>query len=196
MKKVPTIFLRDWQGDRSKVTNTPNPECDWVFAGEGVPTRKLDGTSCFVEDGRLFKRREIKAGQSIPDNFRSEGYDPETGKTVGWIPVGDGPEDKYHREAFYNNTLFQNGTYELVGKNIQGNPEHFNNNLLIKHGSGIAGPIPSLYFQCESVPRTFELLKEWMKGKDIEGIVFHHPDGRMGKIKLRDFGLKRSQIVD
>jgi hypothetical protein len=26
---------------------------------------------------------------------------------------------------------------------------------------------------------------------DIEGLVFHHPDGRMAKIKLRDFGMKR-----
>ena len=24
---------------------------------------------------------------------------------------------------------------------------------------------------------------------DIEGIVWHHPDGRMAKIKRRDFGL-------
>ena len=25
----------------------------------------------------------------------------------------------------------------------------------------------------------------------FEGIVFHHPDGRMAKIKLKDFGLYR-----
>lgn len=27
---------------------------------------------------------------------------------------------------------------------------------------------------------------------NIEGIVFHHPDGRMAKIKLRDFGISRA----
>jgi hypothetical protein len=34
-------------------------------------------------------------------------------------------------------------------------------------------------------------LREWLLDRDIEGLVFHHPDGRMAKIKLRDFGLKR-----
>jgi hypothetical protein len=27
---------------------------------------------------------------------------------------------------------------------------------------------------------------------NIEGIVWHHPDGRMAKLKLRDFGVKRA----
>jgi len=38
-----------------------------------------------------------------------------------------------------------------------------------------------------------EGLREWFKGRDIEGLVFHHPDGRMAKIKKRDFGLKRKE---
>jgi hypothetical protein len=48
MKKIPTIFERDWEGDRSKVLDKKNPECAWVFAGEGKATRKLDGTSCLI----------------------------------------------------------------------------------------------------------------------------------------------------
>jgi len=40
-------------------------------------------------------------------------------------------------------------------------------------------------------PRTFNELKEWFKDQDIEGIVWHHPDGRMIKLKKRDFGYKR-----
>jgi hypothetical protein len=36
-----------------------------------------------------------------------------------------------------------------------------------------------------------EGLREWLSDKDIEGIVFHHPHGRMGKMKQRDFGLER-----
>lgn len=43
----------------------------------------------------------------------------------------------------------------------------------------------------EQPPRDFDGLRAWLDGKDIEGIVFHHPDGRMAKIKLRDFGLRR-----
>jgi hypothetical protein len=44
----------------------------------------------------------------------------------------------------------------------------------------------------QSAPRTFDALREYLKPQDIEGIVWHHPDGRMAKIKKRDFGLKRA----
>lgn len=43
----------------------------------------------------------------------------------------------------------------------------------------------------EENPRTFEELKVFLKGRDIEGIVWHHRDGRMAKIKARDFGWRR-----
>ncbi len=47
--------------------------------------------------------------------------------------------------------------------------------------------------QYQNVPRTFDGLREWLTDRNIEGIVFHHEDGRMAKIKLRDFGLKRGK---
>lgn len=186
MKKIPTIFDRDWDGDRSRVLNVPNGSCDWVFAGEGVATRKLDGTSCLIRDGKLYKRRELRKGDAKPADFELADLDSETGKMVGWMPVGDGPEDRYHREAFAydTGTPLVDGTYELIGPKVQGNPEHTMGAVLIRHGEGMAGAI-------EGVPRTFYGLREWLDGKDIEGIVFHHPDGRMAKIKVRDFGLKR-----
>lgn len=66
MKKIPTIFERDWNGDRSRVTRVPNPACQWVFDGEGVATRKYDGACCMVRDGKLYKRRELGPKQSAP----------------------------------------------------------------------------------------------------------------------------------
>jgi len=39
---------------------------------------------------------------------------------------------------------------------------------------------------------TSKVLKAWMTGRDVEGIVWHHPDGRMAKLKLRDFGIRRA----
>jgi Family of unknown function (DUF5565) len=185
MKKIPTIFDRDWNGDRSRVLDIPHPDCGWVFAGEGIPTRKIDGTSCLVRSGKLFKRRELKAKQPEPEGFVSEGSDAETGKTVGWVPVDDyGPEDKYHREAWEKQRGLGDGTYELIGPNVQKNPENVVCTMLVAHGDGIAGAVPG-------VPRDFAGLAAWFEGKDIEGLVFHHPDGRMAKIKMRDFGLKR-----
>jgi len=183
VQKIPTIFDRDWHGDRSRVVNVPHRDCAWVFAGEGAPTRKLDGTCCMVRDGKLFRRRELKKGQQAPLDFEAVSTDDETGKTVGWVPVGDSPNDKWHREAFKPD--IPDGTYELIGPSIQGNPERWGAHDLIPHSSAgleIEGALP---------PRDFDGLRAWLEGRDIEGIVFHHPDGRMAKIKLRDFGLKR-----
>lgn len=39
--------------------------------------------------------------------------------------------------------------------------------------------------------RTFAGIRQWLTDKGIEGLVFHHPDGRMAKIKKRAFGLSR-----
>jgi hypothetical protein len=183
MKKIPTLFDRDWNGDRSKVLDVPHPDCTWVFQGEGIATRKIDGTSCLVRDGKLFRRRELRKGDAEPVGFTSEGTDPETGKTVGWIAVAAGTEDRYHREAFEAAPDLADGTYELVGPKIQGNPEQYEKHLLVPHhGESLV---------LADVPRTFDALKIWLAGKDFEGIVWHHPDGRMAKIKLRDFGLSR-----
>ena len=88
MKKIPTIFERDWNGDRSRVTREPNPACRWVFDGEGVATRKHDGACWMVRDGKLYKRRELGPKQSAPADFFMVDHDEETGKTVGWVPVG------------------------------------------------------------------------------------------------------------
>jgi len=40
MRKTPTAFDRDWDGDRSRVVNAPHKDCGWVFAGEDIATRK------------------------------------------------------------------------------------------------------------------------------------------------------------
>lgn len=182
MRKIPTIFERDWNRDRSRVVNVAHKACAWVFAGEGVATRKIDGTSCMVRDGALYKRRELRKGDVAPPLFESLGTDDETGKTVGWVPVDPtSPADKFHREAF--DPSLPNGTYELVGPKIQGNPERYEKHTLVAHASLALGDQP---------PRDFEGLSAWLAGMDIEGVVWHHPDGRMAKIKLRDFGLRRA----
>lgn len=184
MKKIPTVFERDWNGDRSRVVDQVHAGCEWVLAGEGVATRKLDGSCCMMRGNVMFKRRELRKGEAAPPDFEIADHDEETGKTVGWVPVGEGPEDRWFREARTGADNWRDGTYELIGPKVNGNPEGEQFHLMIRHGGGPAGPIAD-------VPRTFDAIRDWLAGKDIEGIVFHHPDGRMAKIKLRDFGLKR-----
>jgi hypothetical protein len=182
MRKIPTIFIRDWNGDRSRVLPEPNPECAWVFACEGVATQKFDGTCCMIRGGTLYKRRELRPGDTAPPDFEEVQLDDETGKRVGWVPVGRGPDDRWHREAFAVAEVWTNGTYELLGPKVQGNIEYRARHELVAHAAA------QIF---DDAPRTFEGLKVWLSTRDIEGIVWHHTDGRMAKIKKRDFGLKR-----
>ena len=182
MRKIPTMFKRNPENMRY-ILNEPHPDCLWVFNGEGIATRKYDGTCVAIIEGSYFKRREVKKGKNAPDNFIEVMYDLNTGKRVGWVPVSNtDPQDKYHREAYDKLINKLDGTYELCGPKVQGNPERFEDHVLIPHAE------TEVFKDC---PREFADLKEWFVGKDIEGIVFHHPDGRMAKIKKRDFGLTR-----
>ena len=186
MKKIISLFARNYDGDHL-VRNEVVPGAEWVLAGEGLATRKFDGTCCMVRDGILYKRYDAKAGREPPAGFESaQDADPVTGHWPGWIPVGEDSADKYHREALENWELNGSGfpvdgTYELCGPKIQGNPEGCQRHLLVPHGAQ--------FFR--DAPRTFEELKEWFRDFPHEGIVWHHPDGRMVKIKRRDFGFKR-----
>lgn len=180
MKKIPTLFKREGAG--GKLINEINPDCEWVTHGEGVATRKFDGTCCMVKDGKLFRRREVTEAQEMPPNLIPCDYDTSTLKCIGWVPVGDGPEDRWHREAFGTPPVrVMDGTYELIGPKIQGNPENSPIHQLVPHG----------FVQYGRVPTEFKAIREWLADKDIEGIVWWHPDGRKAKIKKRDFGLKR-----
>jgi hypothetical protein len=186
MQKIISLFQRNYEGDRL-VRDEVVAGAEWVLAGEGVATRKYDGTCCLVEGGELWKRYEIKRGKPAPYGFRpADDVDPVTGKQQGWVPVGDKPEDRWHREAFafIASDIWPDGTYELVGPKVQGNPEHYENHVLIKHSEAS---------RLVDVPRTFNELRIWFVGRDIEGIVWHHDDGRMVKIKGKDFGIKRGR---
>lgn len=180
MKKMLTIFKRNPDNMREILTEQ-HPDCLWVFKGEGVTTRKYDGTCVKFENGKMFKRYCLKGNRKAPEGYEQVDFDPNTGKGFGWIPVIDTPENKYHLEVLKQGG-FADGTYELLGPKIQGNPENWSIYEVINHDHA------ERYLD---VPLKFEYLKNWLETKDIEGLVFQHPDGRMAKIKKSDFGLKR-----
>jgi hypothetical protein len=178
MRKIPTLFKRDPATNLRYVTSEVNPGCDWVLAGEGVATRKFDGTCCMLDtDGRWWARREVKPGKSWPDGWIQVGEpDPETGKSVGWEPV----EQSSHYKAFLDADLPDvPGTYELCGPKVNGNPEQMRGHVLVPHGG--------FDLFAHAGPRTYDTLSEYLAGSPFEGIVWHHPDGRMAKLKKRDF---------
>lgn len=189
MRKIPTLFLRDWDGHPKHVTREPNPECAWVFAGEGQPTVKWDGT-CVMLDGQgaWWARREVKPGKLPPKWFRPVETDDETGKTIGWEPVEQSSFAKWHAEVLDRGERFRPGTYELLGPKVNGNPDGFEAHVLMEHGWA---PL-SIREDVKAAPRDYDGLAAWLHTRPYEGIVWHHSDGRMAKIKRRDFPAQRS----
>ena len=177
MKKVPTLFNRDFANNPRFVTQELNPAAQWVVDGEGVATRKYDGTCCAITNGVFYRRHEVKPGGVEPYGFMLADHDETTGKKQGWVEVGNGNEDKWHREAYAKLESKTDGTFELLGPKVQGNPENYTEHTLVRHSDA----------EVLDAPRDFDGLKEYLRDKEIEGIVWHHPDGRMVKIKRRDF---------
>jgi len=185
MKKISTLFKKD-PNDLSKVINEVNPENQWVFEGNSIPTRKLDGTACAIIEGKLYKRYDVKKGKSIPnDAIPCQEPDEITGHWPHWIKCDvNNPSDKYHFEGFNNLSLKKDGTYELIGEKVQGNAEKLKGHYLVRHGELL---LPRLY-----IPLTFYGIIQYLGMVDIEGIVFHEIGGdRMAKIRKSDFGIKR-----
>jgi hypothetical protein len=181
MKKIPTLFLRD-ENDRAHVTSTPNPECAWVFEGEGVATRKYDGTCVFFDGREWWARREVKPGKTPPPMFAEVDYDEVTGKAVGWEPIAQSSFAKFHDEALIEALPdpFEVGTYELCGPRVNGNPERLLAHRLFRHGEVFVTVQTDYDWLASALP-------ELRRINAVEGIVWHHPDGRMAKLKGRDF---------
>lgn len=192
MRKIPTIFVRDWNGDRRYVTRDLHPDCAWVFAGEGIATRKYDGTCVMFDGDRWWARREVKKGKAAPPNFIALGADEETGKAMGWEPIEQSGFARFHAEALDDPYGIADvgeakpapgATYELVGPRINGNPERLERHLLVRHGYTSAVDDQAMCAAARDYDGLAALLGE---RPEWEGIVWHHPDGRMAKLKRRD----------
>lgn len=179
MKKIPNVFQRD-PNDHNKLTDIPNPDAVWVLNGEGTPTRKYDGTCvALLHDGTWVARRMVKPGKTPPPGFIYEETDPNTDKTFGWEPITQSTYHKPLLEALQHCTDPTPGTYELCGPKINNNPENYTHHTLIAHTQ--AEKIP------DTDPRTYETLRALVLSLPYEGIVFHHPDGRMAKTRKKDY---------
>jgi hypothetical protein len=192
VKKIKTLYKRDPE-DRRYVTFDVEEGCEWVLAGEGVPTRKYDGTCTMLDgEGKWWARREVKPGKEPPPNYVAEDHDPVTGKWQGWEPIEQSAFAKFHAEALANaddewDTLELldrpewEGTYELIGPKINGNPEDIDRHLLVAHARA------EVYRG--NTPSPVEMVI-YAGDAGWEGIVWHHPDGRMAKLKVRDLKVK------
>ncbi len=188
MNKIPCLFKREG----AKVIDKVTPGCEWVLAGEGKATEKLDGTNVrlTVRYGRLVrveKRRNPTRAQKALGIVHPWYTDTST----------DDPADKWILTAAHNTytTHCPDGEHccEAIGPKIQGNP------LGLELYVCVAFNLRSAYLSyLETRPRVFEDLKltledldsNYSPGNLAEGIVFHHPDGRRAKIRRKDFGYR------
>jgi hypothetical protein len=183
MEKIPTIFDR---GDAFKVIDRPRRGCEWVFAGEGRATEKLDGTNV---------RITVRSGKVVRvEKRRNPGkLQKQQGIVDGWYVDADeySKEDKWIFEAVRGTDVrgWPDGEHsaEALGPSIQGNVLGLPGHLCVPFNL----EVPAY----EKAPRTYGDLLPFLEtlesrfspGHLAEGIVFHHPDGRRAKIKRKDF---------
>lgn len=181
MKKIPTLFVRD-PDNRAHVINEVTPGCEWVFKGEGIARRKYDGT-CMMYDPSLdgwYSRRMVKLNKYEPEAYIEVDYDNQTHTSIGWEPVEQSSFYKFFKEAVARQPYWIPGTYELIGPKINGDPERFGHHALIRHAEAEVYDI--------RLELSYQVIREILSRiPEVEGIVWHHQDGRMAKIKGRDF---------
>lgn len=185
MRKIKTIFERGTNGkviDKYVDDFTPD-----LLIGANA-TEKVDGTNVRVTVRnhtavRLEKRRN-------PDKIQKH-----KGIIEPWY-VDAGmfdPQDKWIVDALKNTDLSEisDGEWsgEALGTDIQGNPLQLSINRILFFTLDQA-PVYT------NVPTDYQGLKEWLPGTfsiyghgNIEGIVWHCPNGDMYKIKAKDFDI-------
>lgn len=115
------------------------------------------------------------------------------GKHYGWVPVTAEKTDIHHLRGFDNLKRrgdVRDGTYELIGKNVQRNEYGLDDTILVNHKDLIIK---------DKIPTDFEGLKSFLEhfsmgdncivrynGHMPEGIVWHNGDN-MVKIRRSDF---------
>ncbi len=210
MKKIPCLFERvhlclrtgdflhkQTSSSRYRAIDTVNPHCNWVFQGEGIATIKLDGSPVMLRKGtddefRLYQRLQtdkLPPAGSIQCDFRRD-----VQKAIWWVPA----TNKWLIEAykdFAEHFEVIEGTYEAMGPKINGNRHKLDKHTLGIHGGIILaeGKYKRSFAGLKALLQNLSLSTIFNCVTDVEhhfyeGLVFHHPDGRMAKIKRKDFG--------
>lgn len=185
MKKIPTMFERTYENHRVVgISDKVCPGMEWVLAGEGVATVKIDGSCCAVINGELYKRYDAKKGKKPPTGaIPCCDPDPITGHWPHWVKVDESnPADKWFIAAVNNSSIDEDGTFEAVGPHFQGNPHKLEKDILYRHGI--------FTDEVKDAPRTFCGLREFLRTHEFEGIVFWRDGEPRCKIKRSDFGFE------
>lgn len=193
MKKIKTVFERDWKGN-GKVTENLVEGAYTAIMGDdytspATATEKVDGTNIRITIRNKVVVRVEKRRNPTPVEKHKGMEDP-------WYVDADpnAPNDKYIYDAVKNADVsdIPDGEWsaEAYGKDIQGNPLGIGTNTLYVFSYQPHLKLVdnfSLDFQeMEKIMPTLKT-KVGNPGLPIEGIVWHCADGTMYKIKAKDF---------
>ena len=195
--KIESPFIRKALNGRYLATSEIAKGYEWVFEDSGVlAVDKLHGTNlCCIFNQGILQSVDNRTNRLIAQPCISANWKTDTYRVVegiincikrGWI-------DKFFTGRVYG---------ELVGPTINGNLHDLETHYFV--------PFDYLKKSCKwnswtqnKYPKTYEAIKEWFKylpslftnkitktiSSTSEGIVFHHPDGRMAKLRRDMFDL-------
>ena len=155
-------------------------------------TAKFDGTCCYVKEGTIYARQDVKKHISNAPSgwFPTAGENPDKGgHIIGFRPLDIKKGDKWHfmpimkddtrkaRFLEYNPETkkfkymirpiadFNGKTLELLGPHVNGNKHQLEHHAYIVHGS--------VEVNCNW--KTHNSMKEWLNNEGLiyEGIVLH-----------------------
>ncbi len=180
MPKLGSPFVRKQINGEYVVTPEIDPDYKWVFEDDAVTCQeKLHGTnvSIVVESGKVTKVFN-----------RTQEMD-----LLSKNPVMEAVRNSYER-GYCN---FTDGQYfgEAVGTKIQSNEYKLTEPIWLPFNTYFVKHLT--YKTWGQYPKTYDVISDWFqnglfplfsasKGNKegfVEGVVFHHPDGRMAKLR-------------
>lgn len=217
MQKIPTLFKKKYNDNGKYLGVIPEWNVELDPNKLYAITVKWDGTACAIIDGELYKRYDVKPGKKIPDGaIMCQSYDKDAKHNPCWVKCDrNNPSDKWHWRAFdkgeaHNKPTssktypFSDGTYELVGKHIQNNPYHIDDEILIPHGNFIITSLNPLLIEVKQTYTDFAIILGTFA--ELEGVVIwstHNNcliptmnlddltlDKPIAKLRRKDFGYK------
>ena len=185
--KIGTIFegVRDETGRPTGATHDRLA----ISPKNPVVTAKFDGTCCYIKNGQIFARQDVKHDVShAPAGWFQTAEKDKGGHIIGFRPLDRG--DKWHfkpidgpncrfleydaeaKQFFYKVRPiadFDGHTAELVGPSVNGNKHKLMENAYVIHGSVVV----DAPWQCR------DGLAAWLagEGRIYEGVVVHDVEG-------------------
>ncbi len=116
----------------------------------GIPLRitaKVDGTCCWIHNGALWARQDLKRGRAAPDGWiPTAGEEPDAGgHIIGFRPLDPaGGADKWHHRALCTVTSGDPTAavqHALPSGNVAASPHRGQHALFLENGKAVVRPL-------------------------------------------------------